>query len=227
MGRQTPTQSVILSYKRTRGQEAIDLYNKGKHKMLPWQENLLKDIMAINEEELWVHQKFGYSVPRRNGKPEDALAICLWALSENLRVLYTAHRTSTTHAIWERLETLCESAKITISSSFKAFGKEHLHTGTGGVVEFRIRTNSGGLGEGYDILIIDEAQEYTEAQETSLKYVVSDSENPITIMFGTPPTAVSAGTVFVKYRTTVLSGKGFDSGWAEWSVEEMENNESS
>lgn len=75
MGRQTPTQSVILPYKRTRGQEDIDLYNKGKHKMLIWQENLLKDIMAINEEKLWVHQKYGCSVPRRNGKSEDALAI--------------------------------------------------------------------------------------------------------------------------------------------------------
>ena len=32
---------------------------------------------------------------------------------------------------------------------------------------------------------------------------------------------VSAGTVFVKYRDTVLSGNGFDSGWAEWSVEEQ------
>ena len=116
---------------------------------------------------------------------------------------------------------MCEKARINISSSFKAFGKEHLYTGDGGVVEFRTRTSSGGLGEGYDVLIIDEAQEYTEAQETSLKYIVSDSDNPQTIMLGTPPTVVSAGTVFVKYRETVLSGKGFDSGWAEWSVEQQ------
>ena len=88
-------------------------------------------------------------------------------------------------------------------------------------MEFRTRTSSGGLGEGYDVLIIDEAQEYTEAQETSLKYIVSDSENPQTIMLGTPPTAVSAGTVFTKYRETVLAGRGFDSGWAEWSVENL------
>lgn len=57
-----------------------------------------------------------------------------------------------------------------------------------------------------------------EAQETSLKYIVSDSDNPQTIMLGTPPTVVSAGTVFVKFRETVLAGRGFDSGWAEWSV---------
>ena len=56
--------------------------------MLKWQENLINDIMAVNEEGLWVHQKYGYSVPRRNGKTEDAIAICVWALKENLRVLY-------------------------------------------------------------------------------------------------------------------------------------------
>ena len=132
--------------------------------------------------------------------------------------IYTAHRATTSHAVWERLDRMCGKAGINISSSFKAFGKEHLYTDSDGIVEFRTRTSSGGLGEGYDVLIIDEAQEYTEAQETSLKYVVSDSNNPQTIMLGTPPTVVSAGTVFVKYRETVLSGHGFDSGWAEWSV---------
>ena len=220
-GRQTPTQSVILPYKKTRGAEAVELYNKGSHKMLEWQEALLYDIMAINDDDLWVHQKFGYSIPRRNGKSEMILALCLWALKEGIRVLYTAHRTTTSHAVWERLERMCEPAGVNVISSFKAFGKEHLYTDTEGVIEFRTRTSSGGLGEGYDLLIIDEAQEYTEAQETSLKYIVSDSDNPMTVMLGTPPTVVSSGTVFVKYRDTVLEGRGYDSGWAEWSVDEM------
>ncbi len=155
----------------------------------------------------------------RNGKSENVLARCLWALTHGERVLYTAHRATTSHAVWERLDRMCGKAGIIITSSFKAFGKEHLYAKDGSVVEFRTRTSSGGLGEGYDVLIIDEAQEYTEAQETSLKYIVSDSDNPQTIMLGTPPTVVSAGTVFIKFRETVLSGKGFDSGWAEWSVD--------
>jgi phage terminase large subunit-like protein len=37
-------------------------------------------------------------------------------------------------------------------------------------------------------------------------------------MCGTPPTAVSAGTVFAKYRKRVLTGAEEDAGWAEWSV---------
>lgn len=220
-GRQIPTQSVILPYSGTKGQEAINLYAETGSELLEWQQLLVCDIMAVNAEGLWIHQKYGYSVPRRNGKSENVLARCLWGLKNGERILYTAHRTTTSHAVWERLERMCGKAGINISSSFKAFGKEHLYTNDGGVIEFRTRTSSGGLGEGYDLLIIDEAQEYTEAQETSLKYVVSDSKNPQTIMLGTPPTVVSAGTVFVKYRETVLSGNGFDSGWAEWSVSEQ------
>lgn len=223
LGRQTPTQSVTIPYTQTRGQEAVDLYNVTGNTMFQWQELIQYDVMAINEEGLWIHQKYGYSIPRRNGKSENVLARCIWGLKNKERILYTAHRATTSHAIWERLDRMCEKVGIAISSSFKAFGKEHLYTEDGGVIEFRTRTSSGGLGEGYDLLIIDEAQEYTEAQETSLKYVVSDSDNPQTIMLGTPPTAVSAGTVFVKYRDTVLEGRGFDSGWAEWSVQTMHN----
>lgn len=221
-GRQTPTQSVIIPYKMTKGSEAAQIYSETGNELLEWQKILTYDMMAINDEGLWVHQKFGYSVPRRNGKSENVLARCLWGLKNRERILYTAHRATTSHAVWERLDRMCEKANIQISSSFKAFGKEHLYTKDSGIIEFRTRTSSGGLGEGYDLLIIDEAQEYTEAQETTLKYVVSDSQNPQTIMLGTPPTVVSAGTVFVKYRDTVLSGNGFDSGWAEWSVEEQQ-----
>src|SRR5690606_41739232 len=43
--------------------------------------------------------------------------------------------------------------------------------------------------------------------------------NPQTIMIGTPPTPISSGTVFMKYRENVLYGALEDSGWAEWSVE--------
>lgn len=221
IGRQSPTVSVILPYQATKGPEAVELYNGTERSVLPWQEALTYDIMAVNDEGYWTHQKFGYSIPRRNGKSEMVLARCLWGLKNGERILYTAHRASTSHAVWERLGRLCEKADIVVTSSFRAFGKEHLYCDGGGVIEFRTRTSTGGLGEGYDLLVIDEAQEYTPEQETALKYVVTDSLNPQTIMLGTPPTAISAGTVFPKYRKVVLQGDAFESGWAEWSVPEM------
>ena len=220
-GRESPTVSVVLPYQKTTAEEAVELYNKTERSVLPWQESLLYDIMATDDSGLWKHQKFGVSVPRRNGKSELVLARCLWGLMSNEKILYTAHRTSTSHSIWERLDRLCEKAGVKIESRFRAFGKEHLYAKGAGRIEFRTRTSTGGLGEGYDLLIIDEAQEYTPEQETALKYVVSDSLNPQTIMIGTPPTAISAGTVFPKYRTKVLQGGTYESGWAEWSVEDF------
>lgn len=220
VGRQDPTISVVMPYTETKGQEAVDLYEIAENNVYPWQSALCYDIMGINDDGLWVHQKFGYSVPRRNGKSECVLMRCLWGLKNGERILYTAHRATTSHSVWERLERMCAKVSITVDSTFRAFGKEHLYCGDG-VIEFRTRTSSGGLGEGYDLLIIDEAQEYTPDQETALKYVVSDSLNPQTIMLGTPPTAISAGTVFPNYRASVLRGDGYDAGWAEWSVDSM------
>ena len=56
-----------------------------------------------------------------------------------------------------------------------------------------------------------------------MKYTVTDSANPMTIMCGTPPTPVSSGTVFTHYRDNTLAGKSRYSGWAEWSVEDIKD----
>ena len=69
-GEQKPTQSVVLPYKETKGQEAIDIYNASGRTAQEWQELMLYDILAVNDEGLWVHTKCGYSIPRRNGKNE-------------------------------------------------------------------------------------------------------------------------------------------------------------
>lgn len=219
-GRQTPTQSVVLPYKETKGKEAIDTYNQTGRTAQEWQELMLYDILAFNEDGLWVHTKFGYSVPRRNGKNEIVVMREMWGLKNGERILHTAHRTTTSHAAWERLCSLLDKAKIAYKS-IKASGRECIYIkGSEARVEFRTRSSKGGLGEGFDLLVIDEAQEYTDDQESALKYVVSDSKNPQTLFCGTPPTTVSSGTVFTKYRKTTLEGGSANGGWAEWSVEE-------
>lgn len=218
-GRQTPTRSVVLPYTSTLGGEAIELYNSTGRTAQEWQELLVSDILAYNEDGLWIHTKYGYSVPRRNGKNEIVVIRELIGLKQGEKILHTAHRTTTTHAAWERLLDLVEKAGMKVLSSYRAYGKEHIEVEGGGKIEFRTRTSKGGLGEGFDLLIIDEAQEYQDDQESALKYVVTDSHNPQTILCGTPPTPVSSGTVFTKYRKDTLAGLKVNSGWAEWSVD--------
>ena len=64
LGSQTPTRSVILPYENTHGKEAIDIYEKSGRTAQDWQKLLIYDMLAYNEDELWVHTKFGYSVQR-------------------------------------------------------------------------------------------------------------------------------------------------------------------
>lgn len=225
-GNQSPTQAVILPYvkKKSAGVEAVAIYEKTGLSCYTWQKKLIESIMAVDKKGLWVHQKFGYSIPRRNGKSELLYMLELWGLHQGLNILHTAHLISTSHSSFEKVKRYLEKMGYVDKEDFnsiRAKGQERIELyESGGVLQFRTRTKTGGLGEGFDMMIIDEAQEYTTEQESALKYTVTDSDNPITVMCGTPPTPVSSGTVFPKFRETCLFGKGKHSGWAEWSVAE-------
>lgn len=221
IGSQTPTLSKLKRYTKSDYKKAIDLYEKSGNKAQKWQETILKHILAYNKNHLWVHTKFGYSLPRRNGKNEILLMRELYGIMEGEQINHTAHRTTTSHASWEKLCRVLDKIGITYES-LRATGRERVEIPeTGGRVEFRTRTTTGGLGEGFDLLIIDEAQEYTADQESALKYVVTDSQNPQTLMCGTPPTVVSAGTVFVDFKNDVIEGASKNGAWCEWGVEEQ------
>ena len=97
-GNQTPTQSVVLHYRTTRGKEAATLYEQTGRVCQSWQKKQLNNILAINRDGLWIHTKYGYSVPRRNGKNEIVAMRELYAVTHKERVLHTAHRTTTSHS---------------------------------------------------------------------------------------------------------------------------------
>lgn len=225
LGSQTPTRSVILPYENTHGKEAIDIYEKSGRTAQDWQKLLIYDMLAYNEDELWVHTKFGYSVPRRNGKNEVVTIREAYGLINGEKVLHTAHRTPTSSSAFYRLLKLLEDAGYKDKQDYIAHKQYGLETiefpESDGKVSFRTRTSKGGLGEGFDLMIIDEAQEYQDDQESTLKYVVSSSHNPQTVFCGTPPTMVSSGTVFKHMREKALAGETENTGWAEWSVDDM------
>ena len=225
LGRQTPTKSVILPYDKTYGQDAIDIYEKSKRTAQEWQKLLIYDMLAYNDDGLWIHTKFGYSVPRRNGKNEVVTIREIYGLINGEQILHTAHRTPTSSSAFYRLLKLLEDAGYKDKQDYIAHKQYGLETieflKSDGKASFRTRTSKGGLGEGFDLMIIDEAQEYQDDQETTLKYVVSSSKNPQTIFCGTPPTMVSSGTVFAKMRNKTLIGETENTGWSEWSVDNL------
>lgn len=234
LGRQTPTQAVILPFEHSKGPEAVALYEQCTRKAQEWQQLLISDIMAQNADGLWTHQIFGYEVPRQNGKGEVLVMREFWGLVNGETICHTAHRTSTSHSAFVKLEKVLTAAgyvelgrkkrgETVPAKSFKAtkqYGLEQIFLTGGGSIVFRTRSEAGGIGESFDLLVIDEAQEYTTSQQSALIYTIAASKNPQTILCGTPPTISSKGDVFVSLRKKVISGRSQDTGWAEWSVYE-------
>ena len=223
IGSQTPTKSVILPYTKTLGDKSVKLYQTSKRTAYKWQKYILDAILAVNNEGLWTHVKFGFSAPRQNGKNEVVAMREFIGLIRGERILHTAHRTTTSGTAFNRLLTIMEEAGLEEDEDFtkiKAIGREHIQLIGGGKIDFRTRTSTGGLGESFDLLVIDEAQEYTDDQESALKYTIAASPNPQTVLIGIPPTPVSSGTVFTALRNQALEHASEDIGWAEWSVEE-------
>ena len=232
IGSQFPTQSIILPFKHSKGMLAVDAYEESGRKAQDWQKLLIEEIMSVDESGQWVHSKFGYEVPRQNGKGEVIAMRELRGLIDGERICHTAHKTSTSHSAFVRLMGILADAgyqevlrrkkgKAMPEKSFKAtkqYGLEQIFMNDGGYIAFRTRTESGGIGESFDLLIIDEAQEYTQTQQGALMYTIAASPNPQTVMCGTPPTVSSKGDVFTAFRDRVLSGKSHDCGWAEWSI---------
>ena len=73
--------------------------------------------------------------------------------------------------------------------------------------------------------ITHNCQEQNDSQEEALLPTISAGplQNPQVIMMGTPPTAGSTGTVFLRARRNLLQGKA-DICWQEWSVENITDN---
>lgn len=228
------TNAVLTKSTKTLGTQAIRLYASTGQDLMTWQQRQIRAIMTIDSKRQWKYMNYCIGLSRRNGKGEILAAREMSGLVElKEKICHTAHRTTTSHDAFNRLYTLLKKAgyqehskkkKQMPKKSFyasKQYGLEHIEVSGGGVIDFRTRTNNGGLGEGFDLLVIDEAQEYTSKQESSLLYTVSASKNPQTIMVGTPPTVISGGDVFVRIRNAVLNKKAPETGWAEWSTPEM------
>ena len=228
------TNVKLTRFTKTLGTRAVKLYASTGQDLLVWQQRQIRAIMSINKKGEWNYSKYCIGLSRRNGKGEVLAAREMDGLINlNEKICHTAHRTTTSHDAFNRLYALLKKAgyqehskkkKVMPEKSFyasKQYGLEHIEISGGGIIDFRTRTNNGGLGEGFDLLVVDEAQEYTSKQESALLYTVSASKNPQTIFVGTPPTITSEGDVFPRIRNKVLEKKAPDTGWAEWSTPEM------
>lgn len=89
ISRQDPTTEYILPYKDTDGPFAVDVYELSGRMAYPWQRGVIFDILAKDPDGMWTHMKFGYAVPRQNGKNEILVMRELIGLVSGERILHT------------------------------------------------------------------------------------------------------------------------------------------
>jgi len=202
-------------------------------KLLDWQKTIIYRWLAVDwsEEEQrwkWTNPKAGLLVPRQNGKTEIIIARIIGGMifmSEAL--IYTAHSDKTVDEVKRRVMNFFYQAQEEIRDLLTSdFDKEpksldYVELRNKGRCVFRTRTRTGGLGTTNDTLILDEAQEETDAQQEALLPTISagKSQNSQIIRAGTPPSGGGTGTVFIRIRQNVLDGKDHETCWQEWSVE--------
>lgn len=200
-------------------------------KLLPWQRLVLYRWLAVEQDEdgswKWVNPDCGLLVPRQNGKSELFIARIIGGmvfLGEAL--IYTAQSDNTVTEIKRRVQLFFYDARAEIRDMLtEEFDKEpksldYIELRNRGRCVFRTRTRTNGLGSTNDVLLLDEAQEETDAQQEALLPTISSGKNQNyqVIRAGTPPSGGGSGTVFIRIRKNVLDGKVSDVCWQEWSV---------
>jgi len=243
-GRQEPTFSVVGSYASSDGSLIAEMFEEdGGATFYDSQRMELELMLARSADGSPAAQTIGISKPRQNGKSYAARYYAAYMGDfEHRDVLYSAHHSKTTHAMFKALCDLFESPERfpdfakDVKNISRAKGFEGIYFNDwkdvdgnahkGGCIEFSTRTNSGARGGTYSVIIIDEAQELTRDEQEAMLPTVSAASDikdkrklPQQIFIGTPPSPSCHGTVFADMHRRAHSEDKGNGWWLEWSVD--------
>ena len=227
--RQEPTYSANLPASLDGdGEDAIALASAFFGEPMPWQSLVLKVMLSRDERDKYTASVFALSVPRQNGKSWDVRARCFYGLvCGGEKILFTCQHGDTADEMFKDLSAVFEdedNAELhaLLKAVRKTNGQQAIYLNNGGYIRFTTRTNSLARGKTYDVLIYDEAQELTVAQQAASLPTISAGTlgNPQTIYLGTPPDPECAGTVFRTMHDRVHGGTS-TVAWMEWGATEI------
>lgn len=239
LGNQTPTYSWCESYTRTEGKFAsamADAYGMPPHR---WQRTILDDWLALDDNGRLLNSLCVLAVPRQNGKTGVADPRETWGLvHRGEQILHTAQEFQTAQKAFARLRKKFGAQKNDPNAEFPELNRlvdryttsanqMVLDLKNGGHIEFRTRGSNSDMGRGgtFDLVVIDEAQSYTDAQDAALSPLNSAAPNgqPQTILMGTVPTPESAykGEKFASIRASMHDAPMKGDCIHEWGASEV------
>lgn len=231
-GSQEPRIRIAEDYEFSYGGDAGELAGAYGLTPDPWQQTVLDDWLAVDEDGKYVHDTCGLSVPRQNGKNGVLEVRELYGMTvEGERILHTAHEVKTARKAFLRLLSFFENEREypelveAVKSIRKTNGQEAIELTNGGSIEFSARSKGAARGFTVDVVICDEAQELTDDQLEALMPTSSAGplQNSQLILLGTPPGPTTNGDVFPRTRKGALGENAEGTSWLEWSVTEVGN----
>ena len=230
-GSQRPTFEVVGEYHHTFGPRAAKMFEKWGVRFYPCQAYEFDLFLARDERNRYASRTICISKPRQNGKSFGVRFYTIeCAAVEGKHVLFTAHRGKTVRKMFKfirafvlRTPSLAKKLLPGNEGIYKAAGSEGIYFANGGLIEFATRTDGGGRGDTYDVIIFDEAQELTGEQYDAIvpTTIASERGDPQKIYLGTPPGPKCQGTVFRDYHDKAHGPNSAGIWWIEWSVPEI------
>lgn len=227
--RQTPTFSVnVPTAPDGDGESAAQLASAYFGEPLEWQRRALGVLLSRDEHDRYAVPTFAMSVPRQNGKSWIVRARCFYGLvCCGEQILFTCQHGDTSGEMFRDLAAPFEDEDNEelhplLKAVRKTNGQQAIYLTNGGMVRFTTRTDSLARGRTYDVLVYDEAQELTSAQQAASMPTISagKTKNTQTIYLGTPPGPTCAGDVFARMHDMAHVGQ-FSGVWMERVANEL------
>lgn len=238
-GNQSPTYSYCESYTRTEGAFAVAMANAYGLAPYPWQQTVLNDWLALDDNGRLLNSLCVLAVQRQNGKTGVCDPRETWGLiHRGEAILHTAQEYQTAKKAFDRLREKFGDRKNDPHARYpelNALVKKYttsanqmvLDLKNGGHIEFRTRGANSDMGRGgtFDLVVIDEAQSYTDAQDAALSPLNSAAPtgSPQTILMGTVPDPSTAykGEKFESIRKSLHTDPYTGACIHEWSTPEI------
>lgn len=216
---------------------------KAGQPLMAWQVGAVSHWSATDASGQFVHRRVGASIPRQAGKTTMAMMYAIFlSMCLGARVLWTAHNYSTTCKTLEDFKDVLGArvrdeargvpyfnnhvSRVSNKTAQEAYWFSPFYKGAReGCVQFSTRTRTATLGDTYDVIFLDEAQEVTHEHLQAILPTTSSGpmHNPQYVYMGTPRRAGSAADRFEDMRRQAVEGgeDASDLCWVEYGLSEV------